>query len=134
MSLPTMDMMWWLYVILFIFICYIILNAYIRIKMKFWYTQPIFHLYNLWYWVNPPGLLYSDPPPIKKYTNIVNIKQYDINTIDKSLLDAACHFIKNYYVQSPHTKYIPQQKNIVEYLKSSNQASYLTLYQTPKIL
>lgn len=102
--------------------------------MKFWYTQPVFHLYNLWYWINPPGLLQQDQPVIKKYTNIVNIKQYDINTIDKSLLDSACHFIKNYYVQSPHTKYIPQQKNIVEYLKCSNQASYLTLYQTPKLL
>lgn len=102
--------------------------------MKFWYTQPVFHIYNIWYWLNPPGIILDREPEINKYTNIVDIKTYGISDINETLLDRACNFIKAYYVQSPNTKYIPEKKHIVEYLKSSNNESYLSIYQTPKLL
>ncbi len=108
--------------------------AYIRIKMKFWHTQPVFHIYNIWYWLNPPGLILESAPEINKYTNIVDIKTYGISDINETLLARACHFIKAYYVQSPNAKYIPEKKQIVDYLKSCNNESYLSIYQTPKLL
>lgn len=102
--------------------------------MKFWYTQPVFHIYNIWYWLNPPGLILDREPEINKYTNILDIKTYGISDINETLLDRVCNFIKSYYVQSPNAKYIPTKKNIVEYLKSCNNESYLSIYQTPKLL
>lgn len=126
--------MWLIYLIIFILIIYISLTAYIRIKMKFWYTQPVFHIYNIWYWLNPPGLILDREPEINKYTNILDIKTYGISDINETLLDRVCNFIKSYYVQSPNAKYIPTKKNIVEYLKSCNNESYLSIYQTPKLL
>ena len=126
--------MWFIYLILFVLVIYISLTAYIKIKMKFWYAQPVFHIYNIWYWLNPPGIILDQPPEINKYTNIVDIKTYGISDINETLLDRACNFIKSYYVQSPNTKYIPTKKHIVEYLKSSNNESYLSIYQTPKLL
>ena len=102
--------------------------------MKFWYTQPVFHIYNIWYWLNPPGIILDREPEINKYTNILDIKTYGISDINETLLDRACNFIKAYYVQSPNTKYSPEKKHIVEYLKSSNNESYLSIYQTPKLL
>ncbi len=102
--------------------------------MKFWYTQPVFHIYNIWYWLNPPGLIFDREPEINKYTNIIDIKTYGITDINDTLLDRACNFIKSYYVQSPNAKYIPTKNNIVDYLKSCNNESYITIYQTPKIL
>ena len=126
--------MWFIYLILCVLLIYITLTAYIKIKMKFWYTQPVFHIYNIWYWLNPPGLILDREPEINKYTNILDIKTYGISDINDTLLDRACNFIKSYYVQSPNTKYIPTKKNIVEYLKSCNNESYLSIYQTPKLL
>ncbi len=102
--------------------------------MKFWYTQPVFHIYNVWYWLNPPGLILEQLPEINKYTNILDIKTHGISDINDTLLDRVCNFIKLYYVQSPNTKYSPTKKNIVEYLKSCNNESYLSIYQTPKLL
>jgi hypothetical protein len=102
--------------------------------MKFWSTQPVFHIYNIWYWLNPPGLILENAPEINKYTNILDIKTYGISEINETLLDRACNFIKSYYVQSPHAKYIPTKNNIVDYLTSCNNESYISIYQTPKIL
>ncbi len=102
--------------------------------MKFWYTQPVFHIYNIWYWLNPPGLIFDQEPEINKYTNIIDIKTYGIMDINDTLLDRACNFIKSYYVQSPNAKYIPTKNNIVDYLKSCNNESYLSIYQRPKLL
>ena len=123
----------WL-IILCVLLIYISLMAYIRIKMKFWHTQPVFHIYNIWYWFNPPGLILETAPELNKYTNIIDIKTYGISDINKTLLDRACHFIKAYYVQSPNAKYVPEKKQIIDYLESCNNESYLTLYQTPKLL
>ena len=108
--------------------------AYIRIKMKFWHTQPVFHIYNIWYWLNPPGLILESAPEINKYTNLIDIKTYGISDINETLLDRACNFIKTYYVQSPNAKYVPEKKQIIDYLKSCNNESYFSIYQTPKLL
>ena len=126
--------MWFIYFIIILLIIYISLSAYIRIKMKFWYTQPVFHIYNIWYWLNPPGLIFNNLPEINKYTNIIDIKTYGISDINDTLLDRVCNFIKSYYVQSPNATYSPTKNNIIEYLKSSNNESYLSVYQKPLLV
>ena len=59
---------------------YIILTGYIRIKMKFWRTQPVFHLYNLKYWFNPPGFINAMPPAVNKFVNLSNNKLIQVDT------------------------------------------------------
>jgi hypothetical protein len=119
--------------ILFI-LCYIIFRGYIKIKMNFWALQPIFHIYNILYWISPPGIINKEYPKINKYTNLINIKTYGISEINETLLERICNFIKIYYIQSQNTKYIPSKKNIIEYLLCNNNESYLTIYQKPKLL
>ena len=127
--------MWIIYLALLLFISfYIIFMGYIKIKMKFWSQQPVFHIYNLLYWLNPPGIIHKEMPVINKYTNIIDIKSYGISEIKETLLERICHFIKIYYIQSPNTSYSPTKTNIIEYLKSCNQESYLTLYEKNKLL
>ena len=127
--------MWIIYLALLLFVSfYIIFMGYIKIKMKFWSQQPVFHIYNLLYWLNPPGIIHKETPVINKYTNIIDIKSYGISEIKETLLERICHFIKIYYIQSPNTSYSPTKTNIIEYLKSCNQESYLTLYEKNKLL
>ena len=111
--------MWIIYLALLLFVSfYIIFMGYIKIKMKFWSQQPVFHIYNLLYWLNPPGIIHKKTPVINKYTNIIDIKSYGISEIKETLLERICHFIKIYYIQSPNTSYSPTKTNIIEYLKS----------------
>ena len=45
---------------------YVVFAAYVRISLKFWSLQPVFHIYNLLYWIRPPGLIHPELPEINK--------------------------------------------------------------------
>ena len=123
-----------IYFILFLLILYIFIRTYIKIKYKFWYLQPVYHVYDIFNWLTPNGIIEPNIPKLNKYTNLINIKTYEITEINEVLLDRSCNFINSYYVQSPNAAYNPQKYNIVEYLKHSNQKSYITLYNEPKLI
>ena len=60
-----------LYLLFGVFIAlYLIIRAIFRIKMHFWHTQPVFHIYNLKYWIKPPGFINMTPPPVNKFVNL----------------------------------------------------------------
>ena len=57
--------------IIIIIICLFLL--YIKIKYRFWALQPVFHIYDLNYYLFPPGIIILDLPVKNKYTNFKNI-------------------------------------------------------------
>ena len=94
-------------IIILIVLVYLSFTAYLKYKLKFWLTQPVFHIYNLWYWMHPPGIISRDVPSITSITqkgaaNYLN--QYNIKTIkveelaDNILCDQICNFIKTNYI------------------------------------
>ena len=131
-------------IIILIVLVYLSFTAYLKYKLKFWLTQPVFHIYNLWYWMHPPGIISRDVPSITSITqkgaaNYLN--QYNIKTIkveelaDNILCDQICNFIKtNYIFQSKQAVYAPSKSNILEYHKGTNHPSFFSIYQQPKIL
>lgn len=128
---------------------YLSFTAYLKYKLKFWITQPVFHMYNLFYWIYPVGVIYPDIPTIQtitqkgasKYLNVYHIKTHNVEDIkDTVLCTHICNFIKtNYIFQGTNshrhsTKYLPSQKDIMEYYYSTNHPSFFSVYETPKIL
>ena len=112
---------------------YIFLRAYLKIKLKFWYLQPVFHIYDVGLWLYPRGIIHPELPLVNKYTNLFNIKTYPLSKIEDSLLDRTCNFIADYYAQTAETNYCPTKSNIVDYLSCSNNEAYLSIYQKPKM-
>jgi hypothetical protein len=45
------------YILFFTTLTIIIIYIYIRLKYGFWAVQPVFHVYNLLYMFNPPGVI-----------------------------------------------------------------------------
>ena len=129
-----------LYFFVIIIIIYLIFTAYIRINMRFWYTQPVFHIYNLKYWINPPGFINTEPPESNKFVNLINNKLITINSdgntnnTDSIELSKICNFIKNYYVINENARYSPSEEDIFAYLHCSNHPSFFNIYQEPKIM
>ena len=108
-------------------------------KMQFWRTQPVFHLYNLKYWLKPPGFINKQPPPVNKYVNLVNNKMINLssegeNDGEKVKIKKICQFIQDYYVMHPTASYKPSQEDILAYLQSTNQPSFFNVYQEPTYL
>ena len=122
------------YSICIIAVLYIMVSAYIRLKMKFWYTQPVFHIYNIWHWLRPAGVIFQDLPPMNKYVNIVEIKTINIAALEDIKCNQISCFIKNNYNQSKHIKYNPTKRDIFEYLQGTNHPSFFTIQEQPKIL
>ena len=126
--------MLFIYIIVGCLVFYIFLRAYLKIKLKFWFLQPVFHIYNIGLWLYPRGIINPNLPLVNKYTNLFNIKTYALGKMDESLLDRTCNFIANYYAQTRETSYCPTKSNIVDYLSCSNNESYVSIYQKPKML
>ena len=116
---------------------YLIIAVYLKCKMPFWSKQPVFHIYNIYYWIKPPGLISTDMPIISKYVDLLNIKTHKVDEEDerKVLFTSICNFIKNNYIKDKkYTNYSPTSSEILEYLQASNHASYFTVYQQSKLL
>ena len=62
-----------LYFILSIFVILILFKLYVKIKFGFWAYQPVFHRYNLLYWIYPCGIINKELPETNKFCNFYNI-------------------------------------------------------------
>jgi len=140
-----------LYILVSILLLYLIPTAYLRLKMPFWHTQPVFHLYNLKYWCSPPGQLGgeggSSPNPTAALANptaankFINLQNNDFIAITDKLVSESdvkfkqiCNFIKDYYVIHKDASYKPSPTDILAYLQSNNHLSYFNVYQEPRML
>jgi ribosomal protein S18 acetylase RimI-like enzyme len=132
-----------LYSLTCLLLLYFIPLAYIRLKMPFWHTQPVFHIYNLKYWFNPPGQITKNKDVSNKYVNLLNNELMPLAAsagasaaapADKTKIMQICHFIKDYYVIHPEAIYKPSAEDILAYLQSNNHPSYFNVYQEPRLL
>ena len=125
--------------ILAIVVIYLILSVYLRIKMPFWRTQPVFHIYNLNYWLRPPGIINVAPPPVNKFVNLSNNTLLLVDASNASVSNASvsisisinkiCKFISDYYIIHDDASYKPSEQDILAYLQCSNQPSFFNVYQ-----
>jgi hypothetical protein len=152
------------FIIVLIVLIYLIVTVYLKHKLNFWITQPVFHIYNLFYWLNPPGVINKEIPSIlsvaqkgaSKHLNQFNIKTLEIEELKDTVLCAQiCNFIKTNYIfqqivpkqaaqkqkqaeqkqkQAVKTVYTPTASNIIEYHNGTNHPSFFSIYQQPKIL
>ena len=123
-----------------IVILYLMIMGIMRVKMPFWRTQPVFHIYNLKYWLNPPGFIDKEPPGVNKYLNLINTMM--IPVADAAVADASndvkikqiCNFIRDYYVLHHDAEYKPTKEDIIAYLTCNNHPSFFMVYQEPRLL
>ena len=110
--------------ILILFLIYI----YIRLKYGFWVLQPVFHVYDLGYMFNPPGIIEESLPTKNKYTNFKDIDTIffsDLTSIQKTRF---YNLIKGNYLQNKDNIFSPKAENIVPYFIGHNDKSFITFY------
>jgi hypothetical protein len=94
----------YIFIILFIilFLCY----SYIKIKYGFWVMQPVFHIYDIFYMIWPPGIINHNLPEKNKYTNFKNIETIAYDKLSDLQLNKVVNFIKLNYLQNKAPKII----------------------------
>jgi hypothetical protein len=102
--------------VLIIFLIYI----FIRLKYGFWAMQPVFHVYNLSYYLNAPGIINDYLPEKNKYTNFKDIDTIlfsDITSIQKQRF---FNLIKTDYLQNKDNIFSPKSDNVIPYFNGHN--------------
>jgi GNAT superfamily N-acetyltransferase len=103
-------------------------------KYGFWVLQPVFHVYDFWYMIAPPGIIHHELPRENKYTNFKNIETVVYNELSDIKLQRFNHFINLNYLQNKDNIFCPKIENIVPYFTSHNAASFVSFYTEKELV
>ena len=67
------------YILFFMVFIILIFYIYIKLKFGFWVVQPVFHVYDIFYMIWPPGIINHNLPEKNKYTNFEVLSIYKFN-------------------------------------------------------
>lgn len=123
-------MEYYYYIILF-FIILIIFRLYVKLTYKFWAYQPVFHYYNLLYWIYPIGIINKELPKSNKYCNFINITTKNYFDCSNNEIDEIIDLIKNNYNRNSDANYLPDKNNFTNYFIGHTQKSYISMYINP---
>jgi len=116
------------YILFFTALIIFIIFIYIRLKYGFWAVQPVFHVYNLLYMFNPPGIICRLLPEKNKYTNFKNIETIIFPELSELKQTRLVNFIKTNYLQNKDNVFSPQSENILPYFTGHNTKSFISFY------
>jgi hypothetical protein len=116
--------------VLIIFLIYI----YIRLKYGFWFSQPVFHVYDLLYIFKPPGIIQHDLPEKNKYTNFKNIETIIFPELSELKKTRLVNFIRSNYLQNRDNIFSPQSENIIPYFTGHNTKPFVSFYNEENLM
>ena len=116
------------YILFLIVIIVFIIYIYIRIKYGFWMIQPVFHIYNLNYILNPPGIICEMLPDKNKYTNFKDIHTIYFSDMEPFQSSKYTRFIQTNYLQNKDNYFSPKFPNISSYFIGHNEKTFISFY------
>ena len=122
------------YILFFTTLTIFFIYIYIRVKYGFWAVQPVFHVYNLFYMFNPPGIICNFLPEKNKYTNFKNVDTTVFSELSQLKQTRLVNFIRSNYLQNKDNVFSPQSENIIPYFVGHNTKSFISFYNEDNFL
>jgi len=130
-------------IILLIFICILIFLLILtvnRIKHPFWAIQPVFHYYDLQYWVHNKGIISPALPDKNKFVNLSKIQSIVIT--NKNIQDEnhkiewnrVLKCVRDHYLNEHYGEYMPSMHHIVPYFVGHDLPCFLTIFNEPELV
>ena len=115
------------YTILFLIVFYVVFMLYVKVKHNFWAIQPVFHSYDLHYWLKLPFIIEPGHSG-KKYVNFNNTQYFSLDSLKESSEQCTSFIqhIQKHYLREKETSYIPNKNHILSHFKPGN--SVIVLY------
>lgn len=104
-----------LYLIGFFILILIVWFIYIRLRHRFWSIQPVYHYYDIYYWLFNKGIIRTELPQKNKYTNFTQIETVYFDKLRKTYINDFVSLIKTHYLRNKTTRYDPSKDNIIPY-------------------
>lgn len=119
------------YCVFFFAIIITIVYFYIKAKYGFWVMQPVFHVYDIGYMINPPGIINHSLPTKNKYTNFINIETFQYELVPTFFISKITHLINMHYFRKKTNFFRLTNQQLVPYLKSHNDKVFISIYNEP---
>ena len=124
-----------LYILAFIVLLITCFFAYIKVKHRFWAMQPVFHFYDLYYWMFNVGIIRHDLPKKNRYTNFTNVSFEKMSSLlDKSnkQMKQFVFLVQEHYLKNKENRFHPEWINIVPYFVGHKHPCFISFYYEPK--
>jgi hypothetical protein len=108
--------------------------TYIRIRHRFWSIQPVYHYYDLYYWIVNKGIIREKLPEKNKYTNFKQIETVDFDKLKKTYINDFVVLIKLHYLRNKTVKYDPDKNNIMPYFIGHSHKCFWSFYWENDVL
>ena len=89
----------------------VVLKIYISVKHPFWNRQPIFHIYNIYYWFLKRGIIYNSLPPTDRKYYDTTISHYTFNNLTSNHKKIILKFIKDNWFNVKNKNFKPYIEN-----------------------
>lgn len=122
------------YILFFTVLILFLIYIYIRLKYGFWVVQPVFHVYDFIYMLNPPGIINHNLPEKNKYTNFKNIDTIMFQEVSELKLSRFVNFIRSNYLQNKENIFSPNSENIIPYFKCHNAKPFISFYNEENLM
>ena len=112
----------WLTIFFYTFIVFLLVFLltllYLKSKYGFWVSQPVFHSYDFFYYLYPPGIIRMDLPEKNKYTNFKDISTTIYNELTSLEKLEMIHFLRKGV-----NSFLPESTNVFPYFEGLNHQS-----------
>jgi len=116
----------YIYVLSAVVAVIIIIYIYIRLSYGFWYYQPVFHLYDLKYYLFPCGIIQHENPEKNRYTNLINV--YTSTSMNERKTKHFVFFIRKHFLKNQNNVFLPKKINIEPYFAGHNHPCFYSFY------
>jgi hypothetical protein len=123
-----------LYLVGLIILLVILFNIYIRLKNRFWSIQPVFHYYDLYYWIYNKGIINDELPKKNKYIHYKNIQTFEIDKLTNNEISNFILLVQQHYFINRENKFYPKKENILNYFKGHNHSCFISTYNKENLL
>jgi hypothetical protein len=123
-----------LYILGFFVLCIILFFVYVRLKYKFWALQPVFHFYDVYYWIINVGIIRKELPEKNRYVNLKKIKTKCFEDMDELTKKEIVTLIRLNYYRNNDNKYEPKKENIFPYFIGHNAKTFWSYFVEPELL
>lgn len=124
-------MIFYLLAIIIFFI--ILFFSYVRLKYKFWSLQPVFHFYDIYYWIFNVGIIRKELPDKNRYVNLKQIVTKSPEFIGELTKKQIVTLIRLNYWRNNENKYEPALNNIAPYFVGHHCATFWSYFVEPEL-
>jgi len=116
------------YYLIIIVLIHIIFRFYIIKTYKFWAYQPVFHYYNLLYWIYPTGVINKELPESNKFCNFINITSKDFFDYSENEIKEIVSLLRNHYNRNEEANYLPTINYFKTFFTGHTLKCFISVY------